>query len=249
MAPEASVKAKKSTKTPKTVGDFTILPLTLPTLTGLTEQCSEAKHYIYVKPQEQNISTPDDDRSLFVANIPIDASDSNIRGLFQEQLGGSMVERVEFDASVPAEPMHKRWKSDQPRKDAAGGEQRGKKRKRTNADDAAVIAEGVVEDADSALPKLWPTGLRRSGSGAVVVFVDKKSARGALKEVQRAVKESRTIHWESGEVLGVERKSISQCSKSHAKLTQPPRIPLPHNPPLPHALLPPILHKRLPHAI
>jgi ribosomal RNA-processing protein 7 len=212
MAPEAP---KKSRATPKTVGDFTVLPLTLPTLPGLPESCNDAKHYIYVKPQEQNIATADDDRSLFVANIPVDASESTIRALFQEQLGGMMVERVDFDASVPAETMHKRWKSDAPKKDVGGGGG-GKKRKRTNADDAAVIAEGVVEDADSALPKLWNTALRRSGSGAVIVFVDKKSARGALKEVQRAVKEGRTITWTSGESLGVGSKLLfpSICGSS-----------------------------------
>jgi ribosomal RNA-processing protein 7 len=204
MAPEAPPKSKKAKATPKTVADFTILPLTLPTLPGLPDQYNDAKHYLYVKPHEPNISTADDERSLFIANIPIDASETNIRALFLEQLGGSMVERVEFDASVPAQPMHKRWKSDTASKDGEG-EKRGKKRKRT--DDAAVIAEGVVENADSALPRLWTSELRRSGSGAVVVFVDKKSARGALKEVQKAVKEGRSVSWKGGEGLGVERKS------------------------------------------
>ena len=127
-----------------------------------------------------------------------------------------MVERVEFDASVPAQPMHKRWKSSKPATEDAE-EQRGKKRKRNNNDDdAAVIAEGVVEDADSALPRLWDREVRRSGSSAVVTFVDGKSARGALRAVQRAVKEGKgvvVVVWKSkGEGLGVERKSSSSSS-------------------------------------
>jgi ribosomal RNA-processing protein 7 len=82
------------------------------------------------------------------------------------------------------------------------GEARGKKRKRADED---VIAEGVIEDEESALPGLWAGELRRSGSGAVVVFVDKRSARGALKEVLRAIKEGREVKWVGGEGLGVER--------------------------------------------
>ncbi|CAA9966856.1 RRP7 multi-domain protein [Pyrenophora teres f. maculata] len=214
MAPSTAPKPHKAKPIPKTVADFTILPLTLATLPGLPAHCNDAKHYIYVKPHSPSIPTADDERSLFITNVPIDATESNMRALFQEQLGGSMVERVEFDASIPAQPMHKRWKSQKPTitEDA---EQRGKKRKRT--DDAAVIAEGVVEDAESALPQLWNREVRKSGSSAVVVFVDKKSARGALREVQRAAKEGKNVTWKSkGEGLGVERY------KTHLTLLHPP---------------------------
>lgn len=116
-----------------------------------------------------------------------------------------MVERVDFDAPVPALPLHKRWKGAQTASVEEGGaELRGKKRKR--ASDEVLIAEGVVEDADSALPGLWASALNKSGSGAVVVFVDRKSTRGALRAVQGAVKEARTIEWTtSGAGMGVER--------------------------------------------
>jgi ribosomal RNA-processing protein 7 len=221
MAPEAPSKTKRSKATPKTVADFTVLPLTLPTLSGLPAYYNDAKHYIYIKAHSPSLPTADDDRSLFMANTPIDASERSIRALFQEQLGGSMVERVEFDASVPAQPMHKRWRNtDKPaaiEDDVAvgggGADKRGKKRKRV--DDAAVIAEGVVEDAESALPRLWNSEVRKSGSGAVVVFVDRKSAKGALKEVQRAVKEGKSVVWKGGEGLGVDRY------KSHTSLLYP----------------------------
>lgn len=215
MAPTAPTTAKKAKSVPKQVSEFTILPLTLPALPGLPDECNNAKHYIYVKPHAPSIPSESDERSLFIVNVPMDASEANIRALFVEQLGGSMVERVEFDSSVPAQPLHKRWKSDGVR-GAAGGKEgaaagdnavRGKKRKRT-PDDPAMVAEGVVEDADSALPKLWSSELRRSGSSAVVVFVDKKSARGAMKAVQKAVKEGLEVVWRGAENMGVERKSL-----------------------------------------
>lgn len=203
MAPEKTTKSKAGRSTPKTVADFTVLPLVLPTLSGLPNQCKDAKHYVYVKPHAPTIPTATDERSLFIANIPIDATEGNIRSLFAEQLGGSMVERVEFDLSIPAQPMHKRWKSDKPGKQ--DGEQRGKKRKRN---EEALVAEGVVEDEDSALPSIWPGELRRSGSGAVVVFVDRRSARGAMKEIYKAAKDSKSIHWKTGDAAtGVERES------------------------------------------
>ncbi|KAF1851597.1 uncharacterized protein K460DRAFT_274827 [Cucurbitaria berberidis CBS 394.84] len=217
MAPEPPAKSLKPKSTPKAVGDFTILPLTLPTLSGLPEHHQDAKHYLYIKAHEPSIPTADDERSLFLANIPIDATESNLRTLFADQLGGAMVESVEFDSSIPARTLHKRFKSSEGSREDAQ-QQRGKKRKRNHATEQAMIAEGVVEDEDSALPQLWHGALRRSGSGAVVVFVDKKSARGALKEVQKAVVQGRKVAWKSGETttaLGVDRY------KSHTTLTYP----------------------------
>lgn len=112
-----------------------------------------------------------------------------------------MVERVEFDASVPAEPMHKRWKSE----GTGAVTMQGKKRKR--GDDKEIVAEGVVEDAESALPPLWSNGIRTSGSAGVVVFVDGKSARGAMRGVLRVVKEEGEVVWRGEEGgMGVERK-------------------------------------------
>ncbi|CAO2657922.1 Nn.00g071820.m01.CDS01 [Neocucurbitaria sp. VM-36] len=231
MAPDKPSKTMKQKKSPTAVADFTILSLTLPALSGLPSHHGDtAKHYMYIKPHSPSIPTADDERSLFIANVPIDASEKNLRALFADQLGGAMVERVEFDASIPAERMHKRFKSDVARHagtDAA--EQRGKKRKRNFEREEKMVAEGVVEDEDSALPAVWNGELRKSGSGAVVVFVDKKSARGAMKEVIKAVKEGIKISWtSSGEGLGIERTYILLSSttpklryKSHTLLTYP----------------------------
>ncbi|KAF2476031.1 uncharacterized protein BDR25DRAFT_331638 [Lindgomyces ingoldianus] len=222
--------------TPKTISGFTVLALTLPTLACLkfttTSLSTPIKHCLYIKPHEPKTPSPDDAKSLFIANVPIDADEGSIRSLFQEHLGGAKVARVEFDASVPGGVVYKRWRSeggvgnasareemrDAKKKGMAGGrdggkEQRGKKRKR----DEEIVAEGVIEDEKSALPKIWPAELRKSGSGAVVVFVDKASARGAMKEVKRAGKEGREVAWKGAEGLGVQRY------KSHHHLQYPPK--------------------------
>lgn len=126
-----------------------------------------------------------------------------MRSLFADQLGGSRVESVDFDSSIPSAPIVKRFKSESVKA--------GKKRKR----DEEIVAEGVVEDEDSALPKIWKGELRKSGGSAVVCFVDKASCRGAWKEVRAAVKEGREIKWEGGGeegVMGIERKSFRSLS-------------------------------------
>jgi hypothetical protein len=198
-------KSAKLAKTPSAVGEFTILPLTLPTLPGLPQSCSAAKHYLYIRPHAPSLRTSSTDRSLFIANAPFDASESNIRTLFAEDLGGLRVESVEFDSSIPAAPTHKRFKEDAKKtQDGEGTEMKGKKRKR----DEEVVAEGVVEDEESALPRVWSGELRRSGGCAVVIFVDKESRKGAMREVQKTVKTKRTIQWSGGDagVVGVERE-------------------------------------------
>ncbi|KAH6642881.1 ribosomal RNA-processing protein 7-domain-containing protein [Boeremia exigua] len=207
MAPEKTAKRKA----PSTVADFIVLPLTLPTLSGLPAAHENTTHYLYVKPHEPSTYSATAERSLFIANVPIDASESNIRALFAEQLGGARVESVDFDASVPARPLHKRWKQDKRGDSEDESEQRSKKRKRT--DD--VVAEGVIEDDESALPALWARDVQRSGSAAVVTFVDKRSARGALKEVHAVAKSARSLPWKTGGPLGLERY------KSHLALVHP----------------------------
>ncbi|KAI8933511.1 hypothetical protein NX059_009248 [Plenodomus lindquistii] len=195
---------------------FIILPLTLPTLPGLPASAANAKHYLYIKPHAPSIPTPDADRSLFIANVPIDASEKGLRALFSEQLGGAMVERVEFDGCVPAGVLRKKVKIKGGREDNvnANGDGNAKKRKREAEQD--MLAEGIIEDADSALPKVWGAAVKRSGSGAVVVFVDRKSCRGAMGRVREIVKEGVEVRWEMGEGVGVDRYKL------HTTLTHPP---------------------------
>ncbi|KAF2731569.1 hypothetical protein EJ04DRAFT_498481 [Polyplosphaeria fusca] len=190
--------APKKSSIPKTVADFIVLPLTLPALPGLPESCADAKHYLYIKPHEPSHATARDEQSLFISNVPFDANEDNIRALFTEQLGGLRVANVEFDSSVPAQASSKRWKDVKNNED---GDKRGKKRKR----DEEVVAEGVVEDDESRLPNTWPSELRRGGSCAIVVFVDKSSAHGAMKAVKKAAKESKEVRWKGGDGLGGER--------------------------------------------
>lgn len=196
MPSEKKIKTTKSSAIPTTVSGFAILPLALPPHAGLPSQCASAKHYLYIKPHEPSHPTPTAERSLFISSLPIDANETNLRALFAEQLGGGRVEAVEFDSAVPSVPTLKRFKES-----AVYGSvvQTGKKRKR----DEDIVAEGVVEDENTALPKIWPGELRKTGETAVVVFVDRASMRGAWKAVGAAIKEDREGRWEGAGEEGV----------------------------------------------
>ncbi|KAF2200269.1 hypothetical protein GQ43DRAFT_481721 [Delitschia confertaspora ATCC 74209] len=200
--------ASSKSKTPQSISGFTVLPLTLPTLKSLPTS-TPTTHYLYIRPHAPTHPTPTTDRSLFIANVPIDATESSIRTLFADQLGGSRVQTVEFDSSVPATPVVKRWKSETaPEKAKEVEENRGKKRKRESDED--VVAEGVLEDEKSMLPRTWDRELRRSGGTAVVVFVDQASCKGAMKEVEKKVKKGAEVRWVAEEGLGVQRYQTHQ---------------------------------------
>ncbi|OCK85527.1 hypothetical protein K432DRAFT_342902 [Lepidopterella palustris CBS 459.81] len=195
--------------TPQKVADYIILPLTLPSLPSLQ---TIAKHYLYIRPHAPKLPDPDSERSLFIANVPIDATEEGFRKLFAEQFDGGRVERVEFEASVPQYPTTRK------RKEGSGGQNgvRGKKRKR---DDAEVVAEGVIEDEETRLPRVWGREVRESGSSAVVVFVDRASARGVMKEIEKAVKKGREIKWKLDDENGLGVKRY----RTHHSLTFPPK--------------------------
>ncbi|KAF2853386.1 hypothetical protein T440DRAFT_444172 [Plenodomus tracheiphilus IPT5] len=212
-------------RVPKTVSDFLVLPLSLPSLPGLPASAQTAKHYLYIKPHTPSIPTADASRSLFIANIPIDADESSLRALFAGLGGGAMVERVEFDAPIPAPALHKRWKGEggggrKSSSGVVGGKDKEIAKKRKREIDEETLAEGVIEDAESALPRVWASEVKKSGSGAVVVFVDGKSCRGAFRGVKGVVKTGGEVAWRGGEGVGVARY------KAHLTLTYPPPAPL-----------------------
>ena len=54
-------------------------------------------HYLYLQHHAPRLPHPDTSRSLYAANLPVDATEGGLRTLFAEQLGGMRVERVEFE--------------------------------------------------------------------------------------------------------------------------------------------------------
>lgn len=147
-------------KTPTKINEYLVLPIKLP-----DRIVESTLHYLYLRRHAPKVATPSDSRSLFAVNVPIDSTEAHLRGLFL-RIGGGMVDSVVFDG----EDKNKR------REEAAPAE--SKKRKRV--DDADVEAAATV--------MTWDRKLRRSGSTAVVVFVDKASVEITLKAISKATK-------------------------------------------------------------
>lgn len=162
------------------VADFLVLPLHVPAQPSFSR---EAIHYLYLRPNAPRVPTEDTPREVFLVNVPIDATATNLRTLFAEQLGGSRVEKVDFEGVRVAKGI----KATAPASDA----KKGKKRKR-ESDDAAY---GLGGQEIGLLPEVWDRPLLHSGATAVVRFVDRASAELTLREARRAVKSGRKITW------------------------------------------------------
>lgn len=166
-------------KIPPTVHDFVILPLRLPPQPSYPK---EATHYLYLRANAPKVSTDDTPREVFLVNVPSDATETHIRSLFADQLGGARIENVAFEGarvgrgiSAPVAPTQ------------------SKKRKR-GIDENEATTEAEV----GLLPETWERDIHRSGATAIVTFVDQASAQLALKEAKRATKSKRDITWGAG---------------------------------------------------
>src|SRR5271170_3673881 len=84
-------------KVPKNVGGFTVLPIEFPASSVLPVP---SKHCIYLKAHDPQFSDPDAARSLFIANVPVTATELHFKHLFGAQLAAGRVERVDFSDST-----------------------------------------------------------------------------------------------------------------------------------------------------
>lgn len=174
MVPMSTSKAKAA----NSVNDFTVLPIRI---SAQPSYPKETIHYLYVRPNAPRVPTEDTPRELFLVNVPIDATESHIQGLFADQIGGVRVETTRFEGS--------KFRS-------IGGAlvAQGKKRKRHEVDEK----DGQNDQEVGELPGTWNRELHRSGGTAVVTFVDQASAEAAMKDARRATKQKREINWGDG---------------------------------------------------
>lgn len=184
MAPVSSAKLPIST------ADYTILSLRIP---QTPSYAIASTHYLYIRAHDPKLPDPRSPRSLFVVNVPIDATEEHFRSLFAEQLGGVRVEQVEFETTKPA-------------KSARATVQGSRKRKRNNDED----------EVNMSLPPTWDREIQRSGSAAIVVFVDKPSMDSALKHAKKAAKARSALNWGKGlegrlPALGTQRMCLRCC--------------------------------------
>ena len=177
---------------PFKIADYHILPLMLPTLPSFRTQ---AVHYLYLHPHEPKIPTPITPRSLFLVNVPFDATETHIRYLCSKQLGipSGRVEEVQFEGT--RKRPHQEKDDVQAGLAPTGQTQNGKKsmKRKRGANETQVN-----QTDDMRLPETWDRPIWRSGSNAVVVFVDRTSMEAVVKAVRRVQNGGEKIIWGDG---------------------------------------------------
>ena len=170
--PAVSIVMAPSVVSPTSVNDYTILTLTCSPIFSLPKK---AIHYLYLRQHEPKVPTASSDREIFAVNTPVDATESHIRTLFANHLGGARVEAVTFEDSRTKTSKHTPQVA-------------GKKRKRSQSSSQATLA---------ALPEKWNRELHPSGASAVITMVDPASMELALREVRKAAKSRKDLPWPS----------------------------------------------------
>ncbi|KAK1771137.1 ribosomal RNA-processing protein 7-domain-containing protein [Phialemonium atrogriseum] len=193
---------------PPTIGDFSILPVSVPALPSYPHAVT---HHIYVRRNAPKIPTEDDSRSLFLTNVPVDSTELHLRGLFTALVGAGRFESATFEGERKSPSSEMELLPGQATRLAA----HSKKRKREGEE-----AEKAKEEAAARLPSTWSRPLRRSGGTAVVLLADEKSVERTLKAIAKAHKTRRYPTWGEG-VSGRVPALGSRWLKAHARLSYP----------------------------
>ncbi|CAK7271808.1 hypothetical protein SEPCBS57363_004812 [Sporothrix epigloea] len=194
---------------PKTLGDYAVFPCQLPQLQSIAH-LPPATHYFYIRRNAPKIATTDDERSLFIANVPADGTEGHFRALFASIVGPGRFESISFeedrrrprikvadndnDSENESESDFNDLDGVLPRQAASLAELKSRKRKREGAEknDREESRRNAINALreQSHLPAAWPQTLHHSGSTAVALFADSKSVDVVLKAVAKLRKAS-----------------------------------------------------------
>jgi ribosomal RNA-processing protein 7 len=162
---------------PSQIAGYTILPVTLPPQPSLS-LLEPATHTVYLQPHAPKIPTESDSRSLFVVNVPVDATAAHFRSIFSSLIGAGRFETVQFEGE-------KTRTENKSLVIAGGGDKKAGWKKRKRGSEAALGKEAQE------LPQTWNRDVHRSGSSAVIVLVDERSVESTLKAIRKLHKSSK----------------------------------------------------------
>lgn len=181
------------------VSGFLVLPIQFPSSISYAEDIT---HYLYLRPDEPKLPTPESPRSLFLVNIPITTTEHHLKHLFATQLSAGRVERVDFPHSNPTPNLLNNI--------PPAAKTSSKKRKRVTS------SELELELEKASLPQTWDRLIHPSGSHAVVVFVDRPSMEASLQAVRRAAKLRTRILWGEGIAEKISPLGLKRYEMHHA---------------------------------
>ncbi|KAK4166604.1 ribosomal RNA-processing protein 7-domain-containing protein [Cladorrhinum sp. PSN259] len=204
--------------TPLTIGDFSVLPISMPPSPSYPKPTT---HHLYVRRNTPKIPTPNDSRSLFVTNCPIDSTESHFRTLFASLVGAGRFESITFESSTRKDAAHRSptalLDAAVPVSSARLLQAHSKKRK------ASELSDDTLDSI--LLPQTWTRTLHPSGSTATVLLADQKSVDQVLKAIAKLTTSSKktlpptwptTLPHHHQKPLGV------TWLKSHNRLRYPP---------------------------
>lgn len=170
---------------PLQIAGYNTLPLSLPPLPSFPRS---ATHYLYLAEHQPRIPTPTASRSIFLVNVPFDATVPHLKHLFSNQLGlpAGRVGDIEFEGQRKSTKVY----GETPGKSKLG--EQGLKRKRSSDRNFSQEME------DAALPSTWDRDLQTNGLTAVVKFVDRASMDAALRAVKAIRKQQKDPVWGEG---------------------------------------------------
>ncbi|KAI1177684.1 ribosomal RNA-processing protein 7-domain-containing protein [Nemania sp. FL0916] len=185
---------------------YLTLPISIPPLPSYPVQVT---HYVYLRRNAPKIATPNDSRSVYLVNVPVDSTDAHFRALFASLVGAGRFESITFEQEKRG---HKA--SHEP----AQAERLAKHHKKRKREDEEL--QETKDEAAAELPDTWTRELHRSGSYAVALLADEKSVDLVLKAVKKLRKSKKYPIWGEGIKDGVSPLG-SQWLKAHNKLSYP----------------------------
>ncbi|KAI1455289.1 ribosomal RNA-processing protein 7-domain-containing protein [Annulohypoxylon moriforme] len=193
------------TEPKSSMDDFIPLQISIPPLPLFS---AKTTHYVYIRRNAPRIPTPDDSRSLFLANVPTDSTEFHFRALFSRLVGAGKFETITFTQDKKqSESTH----------EPAEAIRLAAHRKRKRADEES---QNERDEAAAELPPTWSRQLYRSGSCAIALFADEKSVDLVLKATKKLKKPKDFPVW--GEGVGDKAPPLgSQWLKAHNKMTYP----------------------------
>lgn len=187
---------------------FSVLPIDMAPLPSYPVQTT---HHVYLRRNAPKIPTPDDSRSLFLANVPVDSTEAHFRALFTSLVGAGRFESITFerDRLAAAQDSATSHEPGQAARIAA----HHKKRKRED--------EQLRDTMAAELPETWARPLHRSGSTAVALLADEKSVESVLKAVRKLTKAKKYPVWGEGVKAEKVPSLGSTWLRAHNKLSYP----------------------------
>ncbi|KAI1199458.1 ribosomal RNA-processing protein 7-domain-containing protein [Nemania serpens] len=186
--------------------DFSTLPISIPPLPSYPVH---ATHYIYMRRNAPKIATPNDSRSLYLANVPADSTEAHFRALFSSLVGAGRFESITFEQDKDsAKTSH----------EPAQAERLAKHHKKRKREDEEL--QNRREEEAARLPDTWTRELHRSGSSAIALLADEKSVDSVLKAVKKLKKTKKYPIW--GEGAKIDAPAFgTQWLRAHNRLTYP----------------------------